>query len=279
MKTHTVTVASALATLAATPTAVVSVTQSELVANPPGPQIQPDGISFRDATSGAWTNDETANSDRRRLEFTNSETDNLVLAEATGGVFQLKPTSGLNVQPNRPRNPDLNFPEILLFKIVAMLMLMGFLVTGCASSPVKITPALVQQGVATGVAYSTAKYPQAVPYLKAADLVICSASEGTNLAPSEVVAAIESSDAAALKTPEAVLILNTALTLYTGVWDAYGADALNNQPDLKLYLQATCAGISDGLPPISLPTPITPMMAKRIVDSRGNPNWPHVKMP
>ncbi len=131
-----------------------------------------------------------------------------------------------------------------LFSLIPLLALA--LVAGCKTGSNQIiSPALVQAGVATGVSYGVVKYPTAIPYLRAADSIICSAANGTNIAPSEIVAAIEA--AGLTKTPESVLILNGALTLYIGVWQSYGADAVNNVPTIKLYLQATCNGITDGL--------------------------------
>lgn len=150
------------------------------------------------------------------------------------------------------------------FLILAPLCLA---LVGC-SSVGKLTPALVQQGVATGVSYGVVKYPTAIPYLKVAGAVICSAANGTNLAPAEVIAAVEASNAGALKTPEAVLILNGALTLYVGIWESYGADALSEHAKLQLYLQATCSGIHDGLPEGS---------RRRVIDPRLN--WPLVAWP
>lgn len=132
--------------------------------------------------------------------------------------------------------------------LVAALYVAANLVTGCSSVTNQITPAVVQQGVATGVSYAVAKYPTAIPYLEAAAPIICSAANGTNLNPAQVVAAIESSPAAALKTPEAVLILNGALTLYIAVWDSYGSNALASSTAIQPYLAATCAGIDEALP-------------------------------
>lgn len=131
-------------------------------------------------------------------------------------------------------------------KFLCILPLLA-LVAGC-SSVGKITPALVQQGAATAVSYGVEKYPTAIPYIKVAGAVICSAANGTNISPAEVVAAVEASNAGALKTPESVLILNGALLLYTGLWESYGADAVTEHEKLQLYLQATCNGIHDGLP-------------------------------
>ncbi len=98
----------------------------------------------------------------------------------------------------------------------------------------------------TLVQYGVQKEPSAIPGVRAAGAVICSAADGTNLSPAQVVADI-GSISPSLNTPTAILIENSALTLYIGVWDSYGADAVNRSPELKLYLQATCAGINAGL--------------------------------
>lgn len=139
------------------------------------------------------------------------------------------------------------------------------LLTGCSS--VKISPAIVHQGVSAGVSYSVTKYPNAVPYLRAAAPVICSAANSTNLSPNEVVSAIESSGASAFKTPEGVLILNTALTIYIGLWNSYGDTALNNAPQFRLYLLATCNGLNDGL------------ASRSGVASSPSATWPRVTFP
>ena len=121
------------------------------------------------------------------------------------------------------------------------------LVAGCGTTSL-ISPLIVEQGVATGVSYSVAQYPAAVPYLKAVAPIVCSEAANTNLAPAQVVAAIESSTAAsALKTPEGVLILNGALLLYTGVWESYGSNTVASSAVLQTYLQATCNGMNEGL--------------------------------
>lgn len=151
-------------------------------------------------------------------------------------------------------------------KLIVPIIALTFAV-GCSS--IKISPSTVQQGVATGVSYSVIKYPQVVPYLRAADDLICSAANGTNISPAQVIAAIERAPSAAvLKTPEGVLILNAALTLYVGVWESYGVNAVNNAPTLQLYLKATCSGIAEGLPSAS-----GNLTARRVSET----GWPLVK--
>lgn len=128
-----------------------------------------------------------------------------------------------------------------LLTLVASLALA--LTTGCKT--VKISPALVRTGVATGVSYALVKYPQVVPELRIAREVICSTANGTNLSPANVVAEVNKISAL---SPETVLIINGSLVLYTGIWESYGVEAVNNAPVLKTYLQATCNGITDALP-------------------------------
>lgn len=158
--------------------------------------------------------------------------------------------------------------NLILIPVLAAVIILS----GCKSGPGILSPSLVQQGVATGVSYSSAKYPQAVPFLRAAADVICSAANGTNLAPADVVAAIESSPStAALKTPEGTLIINSALMLYIGVWNSYGSNALASAPQIQPYLKATCDGTTEGLPSPNLGV-------MRLQAARGAiEKWPLVK--
>lgn len=152
----------------------------------------------------------------------------------------------------------------LTFPLITVLA--AFLLAGCKTN--RLSPLIVQQGVATGVAYSVLKYPSAVPYLKAATPVVCAAGAGTNISPAAVVASIEGTPLAEqVKTPEGVLILNSALLLYTGIWESYGSNAVANSDVLKEYLVATCNGMNQGL--AYVPT----------LSSRNAPaaRWPKVK--
>ena len=64
--------------------------------------------------------------------------------------------------------------------------------TGCSTSTTNLlTPAVVQQGVATGVAYAVAQYPEARPGVDAAAQIICSDASGVTLDPAKVVADIQ----------------------------------------------------------------------------------------
>jgi hypothetical protein len=72
---------------------------------------------------------------------------------------------------------------------------------GCASGS-KMNPSIVRLGVGTTTAYALSKNPKAVKYVQAVAPVVCSAATGTNLAPAQIVALIQLSDAESLKTPE-----------------------------------------------------------------------------
>ncbi len=156
----------------------------------------------------------------------------------------------------------MNIKTIVLSIVATSLLAL----TGCTS--INISPSVVQQGVATGVKYSVSKYPTSRPYLTAATPVICSVANSTNLVPSEVITAIENSDANKLKTPEGVLILNSALTLYISIWNSYGSNAVNNATALQPYLKATCNGLNDGLHTVTFASPST--LKNKVV-------WPLVK--
>ena len=124
------------------------------------------------------------------------------------------------------------------------------LFSGC-KSPLA-TRELVKISVSTGVSLAVAKDPDIVPYLKASAPVVCSAANNTNLAPAEVIAALEASDAAKLKTKEGIIAMNFALSLYTSLYAMYGDD-IANKPMLQAWLLGTCDGIMLGLPAGSQP--------------------------
>lgn len=152
-------------------------------------------------------------------------------------------------------------------KILSLFALVALAVSlvGCKSP---IAPGLVRLGVSSGASYSLLKYPQAGPAVKASAEIICSQANGTNLAPSAIYAAV---DAYTQKTPESVLIVNTALGFYTLIWNGYGADAVNNQPQLKLYLEATCGGLNDATSGI--------LFTNLVAAKAANKDWPHVSFP
>lgn len=148
------------------------------------------------------------------------------------------------------------------------LVALSLSLVGCKSP---IAPGLVRLGVSSGASYSLLKYPQAAPAVKASADIICSQANGTNLEPASIYAAV---NAYQNQTPESVLIVNTALSLYTLLWNGYGTDAVNNVPQLKLYLSATCDGLTDAVGTLASPTPPSLVRA-----SAPNQNWPHVNFP
>lgn len=155
--------------------------------------------------------------------------------------------------------------ETIMKKQLLSLAAASLALVGCKTASPILTPALVQSGVSASVMYGVAKYPQARSYLRAVEPIICAVSESTNLAPAEVVAAIEESGA--LKTPEAVMILNTSLLLYSAAYNALGADAaIKNAPLLQEYLHSVCLGLGQGL------ATSTTLKANRVT-------WPTVRYP
>lgn len=126
-----------------------------------------------------------------------------------------------------------------------LLGLSLLLAAGCRSPG--LTKSMVQTAVSTGVGFGVIKEPRAIPYLRAAVPVVCSAAAGTNLSPAQIVAALEKSSAEGLKTPEAVIIMNGVIGIYTAIFEAYGAD-IKDRPYLKAALEGTCEGMKLGLP-------------------------------
>lgn len=154
--------------------------------------------------------------------------------------------------------------------IAPLLASLSVLLCGCSTTRPLLTPAMMQEGVRTAVTYGLDKYPNATVYVRAAEPIICSASEGTNLAPAQIVSELQEADV--LRTPEALLIVNSALLLYEGVYNAYGADAVNNSAVLQPYLHAVCLGIGQGQPQALRHPRATEMNSPR---SKGQ--WPLVR--
>lgn len=141
-------------------------------------------------------------------------------------------------------------------------VLFALALAGCATTPAPnpnpIAPSLVEIAVQASVTYGIAEKPSAIPYLQASKLVICAAAANNVLGPQQVIDALENSEAVALKTPEGVIILNAALSLYGVIYVSYGA----NVPDstVQPYLQAVCNGMTLALPstnklPIAISVP------------------------
>lgn len=156
---------------------------------------------------------------------------------------------------------------ISLFVLAALAVsLVGCGTTGGTANGPSIGAPLVRLGVSTGAAYSLLKYTNALPAVKASAAIICSQAHSTNLAPAAVVEAI---NAYHQQTPESVLIVNSALTLYTTIWNSYGTVAVTNYPTLRLYLEATCDGLNDAI--ASVPSPGV------VRNAVPNKAWPQVK--
>lgn len=135
------------------------------------------------------------------------------------------------------------------------------LFTGCKTS---IWPAALQGAVAVGVSYGVNKDPTIQPYLQASKTVICGLAGQGVVDPAQIVAAIQASDANALKTPEALLVLNTALAIYEAVYYEYGAKV--QASDVQPYLLALCHGLEQGLP-----------ADPRMLLTQTSMRWPRVK--
>lgn len=160
-------------------------------------------------------------------------------------------------------------------KILSLFALVALAVSlvGCKSSA--IAPSVLRLGVGAGASYSLLKYPEAAPAVKASAAIICSQASNTNLSPEAVYAAV---DAYKEKTPESVLIVNSALSLYTLIWNGYGATAVTNNPQFKLYLEATCGGLTDAVATI----PIVPSSNTLSILRAAPPvskQWPQVSFP
>lgn len=147
-------------------------------------------------------------------------------------------TIDTNPEPLETESMKRFLPSIALIALLA--------VTGCGTVKSVVTPAVVQSGVSTGVRFGVSKYPTAIPAVRIATEVICSAANGTNVSPAEIVAAIEKSSFENLKTPEAIFITQGIVNAYTIVWNSFASDAVSQSEALP-YLQAVCNGGRDGL--------------------------------
>jgi hypothetical protein len=137
----------------------------------------------------------------------------------------------------------------MIAKLSVLLSIAALLaVTGCSSIKSALTPSLVESSVAASTKYGLAKYPAATPAVRVATEAICAAGNQTNLAPANIVATIEASEYANLKTPEATFIVQAGVTLYSVAYNSWGADAVNNSDQAREYLMAVCSGLHAGLP-------------------------------
>lgn len=149
----------------------------------------------------------------------------------------------------------------------SLFVLIAF--TGCVNARKVITPGTVQSGTAAGVRYGLTKFPSATPAVRIASEVVCSMSNSTNISPTEIVAAIESSNYENLKTPEAIFIVQGVITLYSSAWNSFASDAVAQSEALP-YLQAICNGSRDGLAGIP-----TAAIGSRVSGQRLN--WPQMR--
>lgn len=141
----------------------------------------------------------------------------------------------------------------LLTAVVLVASALAF--TGCQTGP-KLSPALVSVAVSTGVSLGVDKYPQTIPFIRAATPVVCAAANSTNIEPAQVVAALESSGVIDKTNTTARLILNGALAVYITVFDNFGENWVNSKPELQSYLKAVCDGLTTGVPPAGLMAPL-----------------------
>jgi len=110
------------------------------------------------------------------------------------------------------------------------------------------THALLFQAVVTsGVSYGVQKQPKITAYLKAVRDIACSLSEGTDLSPEVLNAALQATSVKEFKTAEAEEIVD-------GIVLAYGLaykDRVKYKVDANIYakpfMQAICKGIRNGL--------------------------------
>ena len=118
------------------------------------------------------------------------------------------------------------------------------IVTGCKTGP--LAKSLYVTSVSTGVALGVQRYPETRLYLQVATPIICAQASSTNVTPEQIIKALgDSPEATAAASPQGKLILNGALVLYFGIFDAIG---IQNMPVLQNYLSWTCEALTLGLP-------------------------------
>jgi hypothetical protein len=134
--------------------------------------------------------------------------------------------------------------------LLPLLAIVSLLFAGCKTAPT-FGPAIAQEAVTIGVQVGLVKYPEAAPILRAAAPVVCAVASGTNIQPAQVISVLQGSGVINATNVQAVLILNSAIGIYTAVFDSFGANWTANQPVLQSYLKAVCDGINAALPPAS----------------------------
>lgn len=128
-------------------------------------------------------------------------------------------------------------------KLILLLPILLAL-TGCKNPA--LTQAVVRTTVGSTVGYSLIKKPELVPYVRLSTDVICATAHSTNISPAAIVKNLELIDPS-VKTPEGILLVNGALSLYRGVWESYGSNAVNNATALRPFLMGTCEGLTDAV--------------------------------
>ena len=154
-------------------------------------------------------------------------------------------------------------------KILSLLSLSVILLAGCASAP-NIGPAVTQASVYAAASFGIQQNPDVLPYIKAAQPIICQAADGRTIDPAAIVANLQSANVEALKTPEAELIINSVLAIYEGVYYSYGADIQASV--VQPYLQATCDGLTQ-----AIGNKLTAMNKALAAPKFDAANWPRVK--
>ena len=134
-------------------------------------------------------------------------------------------------------------------KTKILLSLTALCLFGCAtnsSNPNPIGPAITQATVATGVAFAVQQDPSILPYLEAADPVICALSGNGTVNPAQIVAALQSAQINELKTPAGMAALNAALAVYEAIYMSYGTNV--QASTVEPYLLAVCNGLKEVTP-------------------------------
>jgi hypothetical protein len=126
-----------------------------------------------------------------------------------------------------------------------LILSAALFLVGC-STVGKFAPALTEAAVQNLASYELGKNPDAIPYLQAATPIICNLAGQGVLEPAKVVAALDNSSIAALKTPTAALIINGVLTIYETVYNTYSTNIETSV--VQPYLLAVCDGLEAALP-------------------------------
>lgn len=127
--------------------------------------------------------------------------------------------------------------------LAGILLLAGCSTTGTGANP--MTTAALTAAVSLGESFALEQHPEAVPFVRAGADVVCSAANGTNIAPADIVAAMT---AANITNDTAKLILNGSIAIYDTVFAFIGTNGIQSQPALQDYTKALCAGMEQGLP-------------------------------